>query len=117
MPSSNWSWSWSLRLAWIEVGVEVTTCPDGWVVGWCLGGWVGGWWWLGGWVVDETKIIQCHLLTEVGIEVEDELGKKESLVLPWKRLSCPSIPLDYNVLSCDFISFIDHRDEQIFIKI
>ena len=33
-------------------------------------------------MVDETKIIQCHLLTEVGIEVEDELGKKESLVLP-----------------------------------
>ena len=31
---------------------------------------------VGGWVVDETKIMQCHLLTEVGVEVEDELGNK-----------------------------------------
>ena len=36
--------------------------------------------WVGGWMVDKTKIIQCHLLTEV----EDELGKKigsESILL------------------------------------
>ena len=55
MSSSNWSWSWSLRLAWIEVGVEVTTCPDGWVV--------GGW-----------KIMQSQLQTEVGVKVWAELG-------------------------------------------
>ena len=30
---------------------------------------------MGGWVVDKTKIMQCHLLTEVGAEVEDEFGK------------------------------------------
>ena len=38
-----------------EVGVEVTTSPDGWVVG-------GG-------VLDKTKIILSHLQTEVGVEV------------------------------------------------
>ena len=43
-----------------EVVVEVTTCPDGWVV-------------------VKTKIMQCHLLTEVVVEVEDELGKNVSL--------------------------------------
>ena len=30
--------------------------------------------WVGGWVVDKTKIMQCHLLTEVVVEFEDELG-------------------------------------------
>ena len=40
----------------VRVRVEVTTCP-------------------GGWVVDKTKIMQCHLLTEVVVEVEDELCK------------------------------------------
>ena len=38
-----------------EVGVEVTTCPDGWVVG--------------GWVVEKTKIMLSQLQTEVGVEV------------------------------------------------
>ena len=31
----------------------------------------------GGWVGDKTKIMQCHLLTEEGVEVEDELGKND----------------------------------------
>ena len=44
-----------------SVWVKVTTCPDGWVV-------------------DKTKIMQCHLLTEVVVEVEDELGKNRSKV-------------------------------------
>ena len=30
--------------------------------------------WLGGWVVDRMEIMQCHLLTEVVVEVEDKLG-------------------------------------------
>ena len=47
----------------VRVRVEVTTCPGGWVGG------VGG-----GWVVDKTKIMQFHLLTEVKVEVEDEFG-------------------------------------------
>ena len=39
-----------------SVSVKVTTCPDGWVV-------------------DKTKIMHCHLQTEVVVEVKDELGK------------------------------------------
>ena len=39
------------------------------------GGVVGGGRVVGGWVVDKTKIMQSHLQTEVGVEVEAELGK------------------------------------------
>ena len=52
-----------------SVWVKVTTCPDGWVV-------------------DKTKIMQCHLLTEVVVEVEDELGKNVALkknILIWGK--------------------------------
>ena len=28
--------------------------------------------------MDETNIMQCHILTDVGVEVEDELGKKDA---------------------------------------
>ena len=34
---------------------------------------------MGGWVMDETNIMQCHILTDVGVEVEDELGKKDGV--------------------------------------
>ena len=30
--------------------------------------------WVGGWVVDKSNILQYHLLTEVLVEVEDNLG-------------------------------------------
>ena len=29
--------------------------------------------------MDETNIMQCHILTDVGVEVEDELGKKDGV--------------------------------------
>ena len=47
--------------------------------------------WMGRWVVDNTKIMQCHLLTEVGVEVEDELGKNTKKVLS----VCLSVCLPY----------------------
>ena len=31
--------------------------------------------WMGRWLVDKTKIMQCHLLSEVVADVEDEFGK------------------------------------------
>ena len=34
-------------------------------------------WWVGGWVVDKTKMMQSHLQTEVGVEVSAELGKND----------------------------------------
>ena len=32
--------------------------------------------WMGGWVVDKTKMMQCHLLTEVGVNVEETNMRK-----------------------------------------
>ena len=37
--------------------------------------------WMGGWMVDKTKIMQCHLLIEVVVEVEDASSIQE-LVSP-----------------------------------
>ena len=37
-------------------------------------------------MVDKTKIIQCHLLTEVVVEVVDEIGKNELKVSELARL-------------------------------
>ena len=36
--------------------------------------------------MDKTKIMQCHLLTEVGVEVEDELGNIFPIRLPVGKL-------------------------------
>ena len=39
-------------------------------------------------MVEKIKIIQCHLQTEVGVEVEDELGNDDGkLVLLLVKLS------------------------------
>ena len=40
--------------------LKFTTIPGGWV---------------GGWVLDFTKLMLSHLPTKVEVEVEDELGK------------------------------------------
>ena len=40
--------------------------------------------WVGGWVVDKTKIMQCYLLTEVVVEVEDELGNRVKEDWKWQ---------------------------------
>ena len=42
-----------------------------------MSGWVGG-----GWVVDKTKIMLSHLQTEVGVEVEAELGNTQRAIMP-----------------------------------
>ena len=36
---------------------------------------------IGGWMVDKTKIMQCHLLIEVVVEVEDA-SSIQDLVIP-----------------------------------
>ena len=43
-----------------KLQLQFSTCPDG------SGGWVGG---------GQNEINARHLQTEVGVEVEDELGK------------------------------------------
>ena len=53
---------------------------------------------MGGWVMDETNIMQCHILTDVGVEVEDELGKKEMETFS-KKLMKNKLRLMYAKLS------------------
>ena len=65
------SWGWAVPSSVkLEVIVEVVVKVSSWSRGHSVLVRMGGW------VVGKTKIMQCHLLSEVGVEVEDELNKK-----------------------------------------